>query len=44
MAAHMRCEAELAAVLSDQDQSALAAMLRKLLIGMENGATKEKAQ
>jgi DNA-binding MarR family transcriptional regulator len=44
MAAHMRCEAELAAVLSEQDQGALAALLRQLLTGMENGATKEEAQ
>jgi DNA-binding MarR family transcriptional regulator len=44
MAAHMLCEARLAAVLSVQDQRALGALLRQLLIGMEKEANEEESQ
>ena len=44
MAAHMACESRLATALSDEDQRALARLLRQLLIGMEGNATEEEAQ
>ena len=44
MAAHMRCEAQLAAALGGQDQRALAALLRQLLSGMEKETAKEEIQ
>jgi DNA-binding MarR family transcriptional regulator len=44
MAAHMLCEARLAAALGDQDQRTLAALLRQLLIGIEKEATEEESQ
>jgi DNA-binding MarR family transcriptional regulator len=42
MAAHMQCEARLAAVLSDEDQRTLAALLSQLLIGMEMETIEEE--
>ena len=44
MAAHMRCEAQLAAALSAPAKRALAGLLRQLLVGMENETTEEEAQ
>jgi DNA-binding MarR family transcriptional regulator len=44
MAAHMRCEAKLAEALSDEDKRTLAALLRRLLIGMEDEVTEEEAR
>jgi DNA-binding MarR family transcriptional regulator len=43
MAAHMRCEAELAAGLAGPDREALAALLRNLLLAMDNSEAEEKA-
>lgn len=42
MAAHMRCEAELAAALDEPDRRALAALLRDLLLAMEKHGTEEE--
>ena len=44
MAANLRCEARLAATLGDADRRALAALLRRLLNGMENEANEEEAR
>jgi DNA-binding MarR family transcriptional regulator len=38
MAAHMRCEAAMIAPLPDQDRPVLAALLKKLLRGIEEGS------
>ncbi len=42
MAAHMRCEAELAAALDEPGRRALATLLRDLLLAMEKHGTEEE--
>lgn len=44
MAANLRCEARLAAALDDADKRALAALLKRLLAGMENDAEWEETR